>query len=96
MWDELTVASLIDPSVITETETMWLDVDITHGPKYGHTVVWSRPSSEPQPSFFRFSGPEPMDLDKWKPLSEPPSHLHPSTVQMAGRYRSASKRSSSS
>lgn len=81
MWDELTVASLIDPSVITETETMWLDVDITHGPKYGHTVVWSRPSSEPS-FFLPFSGPEPMDLDKWKPLSEPPSHLHPSTVQM--------------
>jgi inosine-uridine nucleoside N-ribohydrolase len=41
MWDELTVASILDPSVIKTSETMYLDVDITHGPKYGH-CRWSR------------------------------------------------------
>ncbi len=33
MWDELTVASILDPSVIKKSETMYLDVDIDHGPK---------------------------------------------------------------
>ena len=28
MWDELTVASIVDPSVIKKSETMYLDVDI--------------------------------------------------------------------
>lgn len=81
MWDELAVAALIDPSVITETETMWLDVDITHGPKYGHTVVWSRPEGELS-FFLPYSGPGPIDRSKWAELLEPPDHLVPATVQM--------------
>lgn len=35
MWDELAVASLIDPSVIKKSEIMYLDVDVSHGPSYG-------------------------------------------------------------
>jgi len=81
MWDELAVAALIDPSVITESKTMWLDVDITGGPKYGHTVVWSRP--EGTPSFFLpHSGPAGVDPEAWAEHLEPPGHLCPATVQM--------------
>jgi inosine-uridine nucleoside N-ribohydrolase len=81
MWDELAVAALIEPSIITETETMWLDVDITHGPKYGHTVVWTQPDNVP--TFFQaYSGPGPVDRSAWKSHLEPPAHLQPSTVQM--------------
>ena len=47
MWDELTVASLIDPSVIKKSQTMYLDVDITHGPSYGHTLIWRPEASRP-------------------------------------------------
>src|SRR5215467_8213813 len=47
MWDELTVASLLDPSVIRKSETMYLDVDIAHGPKYGYTVVWKPANDVP-------------------------------------------------
>ncbi len=81
MWDELAVAALIDPSIITETKTMWLDVDITHGPKYGHTVVWTRPEGDLS-FFLPYSGPEPMDAVKWQGHLEPPTHLQPATVQM--------------
>ena len=81
MWDELAVAALIDPSIITESQTMWLDVDITRGPKYGHTVVWSQP--EGSPSFFLpNSGPGGVDPEAWAGHLEPPVHLQPATVQM--------------
>jgi len=82
MWDELTVASLIDPSVITASETMWLDVDITHGPKYGHTVVWTRPGDGAPSFFLPYSGPGPIDRSRWESHLEPPVHLQPAAVQM--------------
>ena len=65
MWDEVLAAALVDPSVIRKSETLYLDADITHGPKYGHTVVWRPPDGVP--SFFEaYSGPEPPDPEKWK------------------------------
>jgi inosine-uridine nucleoside N-ribohydrolase len=81
MWDELTVASILDPSVIKKSETMYLDVDITHGPKYGHTVVW-KPLDEIPAFFLAYSGPRPVDKEKWKGHLIPPAHLYPATVQM--------------
>ncbi len=35
LWDELATAGLIDPKLITRTETAWLDIDTTFGPSYG-------------------------------------------------------------
>jgi len=81
MWDELTVASILDPSVIKKSETMYLDVDITHGPKYGDTVVW-KPLDEIPEFFLAYSGPRPVDKEKWKGHLTPPSQLHPASVQM--------------
>jgi inosine-uridine nucleoside N-ribohydrolase len=81
MWDELLVASLIDPSVITKSETMYLDVDISHGPSYGHTVVWKKPEDIPR-FFLPYSGPGGPDRDKWMGHLMPPPQLHPATVQM--------------
>ena len=82
MWDELAVAALIDPSVIAKSEEMWLDVDTTHGPKYGHTLVWRRPG-EGEPSFFLpYSGPGPIDMAQCEGHLEPPEHLTPATVQL--------------
>jgi purine nucleosidase len=81
MWDELTVASLLDPSVIRKSETMYLDVDIDHGPKYGHTVVW-KPQADVPEFFLPYSGPGPVDRSKWLGHLAPPAHLHPESVQM--------------
>jgi inosine-uridine nucleoside N-ribohydrolase len=79
MWDEVLAAALVDPSVIRRSETLYLDVDITHGPKYGHTVVWRPPDGVP--AFFEaYSGPEPPDPEKWKGHIVPPEHLRPATV----------------
>lgn len=81
MWDELLVAALIDPSVIQESETMYLDVDIEHGPKYGDTVVWKQP--EEIPTFFLpYSGSHARDDAKWQDHLIPPAQLHPASVEV--------------
>jgi inosine-uridine nucleoside N-ribohydrolase len=80
MWDELLVASLIDPTVIKKSETMYLDVDTDHGSKYGDTVVWKKP--EDMPTFFLpYSGPRPVDREKWMGHLMTPAGLHPASVQ---------------
>jgi purine nucleosidase len=79
MWDELLVASLIDPTVIKKSEAMYLDVDTDHGPKYGDTVVWKEP--EEMPTFFLpYSGSRPVDREKWMGHLTPPAGLHPASV----------------
>lgn len=80
MWDELAVTALLDRSIITESETMWLDVDITRGPKYGDTVPWRKP--EGFSFFLPYSGPDGMDERRWAGHLEPPAHLQPAIVQM--------------
>jgi purine nucleosidase len=40
MWDELAAIAWLDPSVITRTETLYLDVSIDHGATYGDTLAW--------------------------------------------------------
>jgi len=81
MWDELTVASLLDPTVIKKSETMYLDVDTSHGPSYGHTLIWKKPEAVPE-FFLAYSGPGGADRSKWSGHLTPPLHLHPASVQM--------------
>ena len=80
MWDEVAVAALLDPTIITKSETMYLDAVIDHGAKYGHTLVWKRPP-EPLSFFLAYSGPDPVDLSKWKGHYAPPYNRHPAQVQ---------------
>jgi inosine-uridine nucleoside N-ribohydrolase len=81
MWDEISVAALVDPSVVKRSESMYLDVDITHGPKYGHTVVWRKPSDIPS-FFLPYSGPEGVDRGKWLGHLESLPGRTPATVYM--------------
>jgi purine nucleosidase len=41
MWDELSAAALVDPSIITGQKQLYVDIDIDHGPSYGETLFWS-------------------------------------------------------
>lgn len=63
MWDELTFAAWVDPSIITERRTYYLDADINHGAGYGDTLLWT-PGNNPG------MGERPvdvnLDLDKQK------------------------------
>lgn len=81
MWDEISVASLIDPTVIRKSETMYLDAVIDHGAKYGHTVVWRQPKDVPT-FFLPYSGPDPLDREKWLGHLKPPFNRFPASVQM--------------
>ncbi|UMM08302.1 nucleoside hydrolase [Gluconobacter frateurii] len=40
MWDELAAAIAVDPALITNSVTAYMDVDLTHGPNYGYAHVW--------------------------------------------------------
>lgn len=40
MWDELSAAAMVDPSIITREKQLYVDVDIDHGPSYGETLFW--------------------------------------------------------
>ncbi len=41
LWDELAAATWLDPSIITKTSKMYMDVSVDHGATYGDTLVWA-------------------------------------------------------
>jgi len=41
LWDELAACAWLDPSIITREETLYMDVDLSHGPSYGDTLTWT-------------------------------------------------------
>ena len=41
MWDELSAAAMLDPSMITGQKELYVDIDIDHGPSYGQTLFWA-------------------------------------------------------
>jgi purine nucleosidase len=41
LWDELTAAAWLDPSVITKKETRFMDVDLDRGAGYGDILTWT-------------------------------------------------------
>jgi purine nucleosidase len=41
MWDELSAAAMVDPSIITGQKELYVDIDIDHGPSYGETLFWA-------------------------------------------------------
>jgi inosine-uridine nucleoside N-ribohydrolase len=52
LWDELTAAAWLDPSVITKKETRFMDVDLDRGAGYGDILTWTeqdRPKLKLQP-----------------------------------------------
>jgi len=40
LWDELTSAAWLDPSLITKKENRYMDVNLDRGPGYGDTLTW--------------------------------------------------------
>jgi inosine-uridine nucleoside N-ribohydrolase len=41
MWDELAACAWVEPGVITKEKTLYMDVDLSHGPSYGNTLTWN-------------------------------------------------------
>ena len=63
MWDELSAAALVDPSIITGQKQLYVDIDIDHGPSYGETLFW-QPGTE-LPSYERIATVQ-FDVDTQK------------------------------
>jgi purine nucleosidase len=47
IYDTLALAYLVDPSYATDVVEMWVDVDITWGPSYGHTIGYLKQQTPP-------------------------------------------------
>ena len=47
MWDELSAAAMIDPSMITRQKELYVDIDVDHGPSYGQTLFWETGTALP-------------------------------------------------
>ena len=47
MWDELSAAAMIDPSIVTRQKEMYVDIDVDHGPSYGETLFWDSTAEVP-------------------------------------------------
>jgi purine nucleosidase len=52
LWDELAAAAWLNPSLISNKETRFMDVDLDRGANYGNTLTWAdpaKPKSELRP-----------------------------------------------
>jgi purine nucleosidase len=63
LWDELAAVAWLDPTIITKSKKLYMDVDTDHGAGYGNTVTW-RPGSQPGMGEIEVDVQE--DLDKAK------------------------------
>jgi purine nucleosidase len=41
LWDELAACAWLDPSIITQRDDLYMDVDVSHGAAYGDTLTWN-------------------------------------------------------
>ena len=65
LWDELAAAYLVQPSLVTRRETLYLDIDTTFGPKYGAVRTLDRslaPNATPVETIFNMDFPKVFDL----------------------------------
>jgi purine nucleosidase len=41
LWDELAAMAWLDPSLITKSETRYMDIDLNRGANYGNILTWT-------------------------------------------------------
>jgi inosine-uridine nucleoside N-ribohydrolase len=64
LWDELAACAWLDPSIITQVVTPYMDVDVSHGPAYGETLTWSE-ALKPAIDLQRVHAQVDLDLPKF-------------------------------
>lgn len=47
MWDEIAVAAMLDPTLITDQKELYVNIDIEHGPSYGQTIFLDKETKAP-------------------------------------------------
>ena len=78
LWDELAACAWLDPSIITQRQKLYMDVDVSHGPAYGETLTWSE-ALKPAIPLQLVNAQLDLDLPKFSRMfvelmSAPPSH----------------------
>jgi purine nucleosidase len=63
LWDELAAVAWLDPSIITKSQRLYIDVEVDHGASYGNTHAWA-PGN--QPNLGESLVDVQVDLDKQK------------------------------
>src|SRR5215469_7140247 len=63
-WDELAAAAWLDSSIITKKTLLYMDMDYSHGPGYGNTLVWI-PGTQPGLGENLVNVPQDLDLAKF-------------------------------
>ena len=63
LWDELAAVAWLDPSVITKSQKLYVDVNTDHGAGYGDTLVWTEGN---QPGLAGTLAEVQVDLDREK------------------------------
>ena len=64
LWDELTAAAWLDPTLITKKETLFMDVDLDHGANYGNTLNWTD-NNKPKGELRSLEVQVDLDLDRF-------------------------------
>ena len=80
MWDELSAAALVDPTIITGQKELYVDIDIDHGPSYGETLFWQPGATLPsyeRPATVQFDVDTHKLYDLYvKLMTQAPRHAH--------------------
>jgi purine nucleosidase len=80
MWDELSAAALVDPTIITGQKELYVDIDIDHGPSYGETLFWQPGTNLPsyeRPATVQFDVDTHKLYDLYvKLMTQPPRNAH--------------------
>ena len=64
LWDELTAAAWLDPTIITRKEMLYIDMDLDRGAGYGNTLSWTD-QSKPKTDVRESEVQDDLDLDKF-------------------------------
>ncbi|MFT4113235.1 nucleoside hydrolase [Silvibacterium sp.] len=64
LWDELAACALIDPTLITGEKSVYMDVDLSHGPSYGDTLTWFQ-ANKPQTELQVVHAQTDVDLERF-------------------------------
>lgn len=67
LWDELAAAAWLDPSIITKSSKMYMDVSVDHGATYGDTLVWDE-GKQPGLGEILVEVQDDLDLEKFYKL----------------------------
>src|ERR1700733_8595514 len=67
LWDELAAVAWLDPTIITKSETLYMDVDLDRGAGYGDTLTWTE-QNKPKVGVRALEVQDDLNLDKFYKL----------------------------